>query len=171
MRFEILFTEEIFQNLLAHLLSGKRAEQLAFILCGQNKISDETTKLLACKLIIPHGKWISQSYASVSFSREIGRCLFSICKKTRFHILSCHSHPFSQEAWFSSIDNEWDCRLSEYITSRIPDIHYGSIVVGTENTKGRIYNNSKSPNEASLKVIGNKITEIVHVEQAEELKV
>lgn len=171
MKFEIIFTEEIFQNLLAHLLSGRRAEQLAFILCGHNKISDEITKLLTSRLVIPHGKWVSQqSYASVGFANEVFRYLLHTCKKTGLSLISCHSHPFSKEACFSSIDNEWDYRLSEYITSRIPAISYGSIVVGTENIRGRIFN-SKSPNEASLKVIGSKITEIVHVDQTEELTV
>jgi len=159
MNFEVLLPDEIFRALRGHMLSNRHVESLALVLCGPN-VSDDGVRLLGSKLIIPEGRHIKdQSLQSVSFGTDFGKWLLSLLRETGYSLLSCHSHPFSKNASFSPIDDQWDSELGEYLRRRLPKSHYGSLLFGRDNLKGRIFG-PDGLTDAYIRIIGNKITEI-----------
>jgi hypothetical protein len=53
-------------------------------------------------------------------------------------IIDVHTHPFTDEAWFSGQDDYDECNFSRYLTKNALDFKYGSVVFGRRETRARM---------------------------------
>lgn len=140
MKHTIIFPENLLTEMKEHLLQNDK-EQLASILCGISTTENEI-KLLCREIIKAGPKDLEYNSAvRVRAKKEYRKRLLTRCLEENLHLIDCHSHPFSDgNVNFSGIDDGNDLENLTYISAKIPGIHCGSMVVGRNSFKARIYN-------------------------------
>jgi molybdopterin/thiamine biosynthesis adenylyltransferase len=131
--------ESMFNGLMDHLLQNEK-EQIAIIQCGISRSPDQT-RLLCRNLIKAGPKHVEYSSGfGAALKKKFLRSILRRSKWEGLSVIICHSHPFSsQDVYFSMIDETNDREMASYISKKIPDILFGTMVAGRANFQTRIY--------------------------------
>ena len=159
----IIMTKPDNDKFIGHLLKNPRQENIAALLCGNNKFDNDLELLVKDVLLINDGGLTVHTGASLEFSEEMYRKILLKCDELKTSLIVAHSHPFSNNAWFSSVDNKNDKIQARFITEHLPDIHYGNMVVAQKDFKARIFNKEKDIFEEikEIKILGKFNSETI----------
>ena len=104
----LVFKEADFEILRSHLLKADRKERAGFIMLGKNEI-DGWLELYAHRLVLPHDEdYYEQHAAMVEPNPEyVLRTFSNFAESGVSGYLHAHSHPFSDRASFSSVDDHY----------------------------------------------------------------
>ena len=128
---QIIFRERDWQELESYLTKRNDVESGAYAVF-KTSMSNSTKKLLVNHVIIPADKdYLKRSSASVAFTPDFTERAFQQCETTRGHLLDIHTHPWSGEVSFSSVDNhEAEHTKVPYMRKYLPEIMIAFIVFG-----------------------------------------
>lgn len=129
---QIIFRERDWQELKCYLTKRNDVESGAYAVF-RTSVSNSTIKLLVNNVIIPADKdYLKRSPASVAFTPDFTERTFEQCETTRGHLLDIHTHPWSNEVNFSSVDNhEAEHTKIPYMRRYLPETMIAFIVFGT----------------------------------------
>ncbi len=120
----IVFKEEDFESLRSHLLKGDGQERAAFLFLGESRRKDGSRLFCVHRVLRPRdGDYAIQNAAFVEPDPAYVLDSFSAFMKSgAAAYLHAHSHPFSQSARFSAVDDrsapEMIRSLSQYLRLR-----------------------------------------------------
>jgi molybdopterin-synthase adenylyltransferase len=132
--------KSMWDSLKQHLFRDTPKEGAAVLLCKENRTSQGET-LLGHTLVFPEKDDLEvQESAAVGYKKEFQQKLLALCKGEEFHLVACHSHPFSQEGVrFSPIDDQWDQEFCTYTSRCLPGMIHGSLVMGQKSCDARFF--------------------------------
>ncbi|OVE79136.1 hypothetical protein BVY01_03435 [bacterium I07] len=113
---------------------------MAVTFCGHNSCNDQFQLLVKDTHLFTSDEFSQQSAASLELTEDAHRNILIEAQERQTSLLFWHSHPFADSAWFSEIDNHNDLENAKFISSHLPDIHYGNVVVAQKNSKARLFN-------------------------------
>lgn len=124
----------------SHLLTDLSKEYACQILCGQNT-SNGHMRLLGAYLVTPQdSEYLRQTGASLELDRAYDVTLVNECATQSLSLIDFHSHPFSTNSVaFSGVDDADEIRKAIWFSKHLPDLSYGSVVVGREAMLGRVF--------------------------------
>lgn len=119
-------------------------EELEQYLCGRNdvesgvyavfktSVSSSANKFLVTRVVIPkEHDYLKRTAVRVAFRPEFTERTFRVCEATRGHLLDIHTHPWSDEVDFSSIDDHEATRTKvPYMNKYLPETMISFIVFG-----------------------------------------
>lgn len=152
----IIITKPDKQRLFNHLLKNKNHENIAALFCGYNKSGKNLQLLVRDIWLINDDGLTVHTGASLEFSEEMYRKILLKCEESKASLFVAHSHPFSDNAWFSSVDDRNDKIQARFITEHLPEINYGNMVVAQNDFRARIFNKEKDIFEElkEIKILG-----------------
>ncbi|HEW78742.1 MAG TPA: ThiF family adenylyltransferase [Phycisphaerales bacterium] len=139
----IRFTTEDFNVLTNHL--AKSGEDESFIFSLFSKAQSEDCTIYICKqLLLPDGNELkNQSCVSIEPDQKYQAIAYGLAYDQGLSIFDTHTHPFSSNARFSSIDDSYGIQNAKYIATNFPEkTTMGMIVFGSgfDNFEARIWN-------------------------------
>lgn len=128
---QIIFRERDWQELESYLTKRNDVESGTYAVF-KTSVSNSTIKLLVNHVIIPENRdYFKRSPASVAFTPDFTERAFQQCETTRGHLLDIHTHPWSTDVNFSSVDNrEAEYTKVPYMRKYLPEIIIAFIVFG-----------------------------------------
>jgi hypothetical protein len=120
------------RRLREELLRPDERERFAFLYAGTEGAGD----LLAHRVVpVPDDEMARQSRTACRPAPAVEREHVGECYDEGLAPVLAHSHPFSADPRFSSIDVESMGRFREWLTGLFPDEEFGFAVVGTEGVE------------------------------------
>jgi molybdopterin/thiamine biosynthesis adenylyltransferase len=139
----IRFSTEDYKAITTHLASSGKDESFIYGLFSATK-NKENTIYICNRLIIPDKKHLqSQSRVSIEPDSEYQAITYGLAYELKKSVIDIHTHPFSCNARFSSIDDHYGTENAKYITANFPDTSTMGMVVlgkGFDNFEARIWN-------------------------------
>lgn len=143
MQYILVVSEGKLGELNHHVLQNDD-EQIMVMFCGVSRGAGQVR--LICKDLIkarPRDLESCSEFGATLKKRFLRRILRR-AKRDRLSVIICHSHPFSgEDVCFSVVDDANDAEMASYVSSRIPGILFGSLVVGRTDIKARIYDKAE----------------------------
>jgi len=140
MRYKIILTPKMADELKNHILSDRSKEQMAITLCGINYLEDEIRLLDRHLILLPSEAFTKQSSAYLEVSKEIQSYVLMLAASEGLSQIDWHSHPGdSPNISFSGIDDHHEKRLSQYLNEKIPGTFYGSVVMNKNAFDARVW--------------------------------
>jgi molybdopterin-synthase adenylyltransferase len=140
MRYRIILTSKMAEQLKTHLLSDRSREQMAITLCGINRLKDETRLLGRHLILLPPEAFLQQTAAYLEVSPDVQHQILSLAASEGLSQIDWHSHPGeSPFVNFSGIDDLHERELANYIQKRIAGTLYGSVVMNRIAVAARIW--------------------------------
>jgi molybdopterin/thiamine biosynthesis adenylyltransferase len=138
------FSSKDFQSQREHLAASGDDESFAYALCSKAEGSE--CDIYICKLLILPGAddLKNQSHASVEPTQEFLAIVYGLAHDLGLIVIDIHTHPFSTNACFSSIDDHHGIRNAKYISENFPEgSTMGMLVLGQglDNFEARMWNN------------------------------
>lgn len=159
----IRFSSEDYKVITNHLASAGKDESLMYGLFSTAK-TKKCTIYICSRLIVPDKTHLEeQSGVSIAPSRQYQAITYSLAYDLKKSIIDIHTHPFSRNARFSSIDDYYGQENARYIAKEFPDTStMGMIVLGRgfDNFEARIWDReSKSFEPADrIEILGSPTT-------------
>ncbi len=160
MRHHIRFTESAWASLLSDLL---------------RRLDVETAAVLIGRSLPTGGGWITVVEDVVLLADdgyELRRAdqiridpvaLNRIVRQARERersVITVHTHPMSDQPWFSRADDLCDARLMPSFAVQVPDVPHGSIVVAASGiAEGRLFLDD-GPSAAAISVVGQRLLHV-----------
>ena len=139
----IIFPKALKEKLFKHLLKDPYKENMAALFCGYSIFRDNLQLLVRDIWLIEEKGLVVHSGMSLEMKEEMYREILLKCEESENSLIVVHSHPFTENAWFSSVDNDNDLENAKFIKKHLPDIYYGNMVVSQKDAKARIFNKQK----------------------------
>lgn len=136
----ILITRPDKQRLYSHLLQNPNQENMAVTFCGINKSMQKLQLLVKDVLLLQNNDLVLHTRTGLELNKNVYRQILLKAEKQDLSIIIWHSHPFSNNAEFSSIDNSNDINQGKFIKQSLPNIYYGNVVVAQQDYKARLFN-------------------------------
>ena len=159
----IIITNPDKEKLFGHLLRNKHQENIAALFCGYNSFDGNLQLLVKNVWLINDDGLTVHTGASLEFSEQMHRKILLKCDELKTSLFIAHSHPFSDSAWFSSVDDTNDKMQARFISKHLPDIYYGNLVVAQKDYKARLFNKKKNIFEEikKIKILGKFNSETI----------
>ena len=142
----IRFRTEDFNIITKHLADAGKDESFIYGLFSTAKNKDKTIHICN-SLIVPDKKQLKgQTSVSIEPGREYQAITYGLAYDLKKSIIDIHTHPFSSNARFSSIDDSFGKENAKYIAENFPDTTaMGMIVLGQgfDNFEAQIWNREK----------------------------
>jgi molybdopterin/thiamine biosynthesis adenylyltransferase len=145
-------------SLLTHL-SQRRDVETAAILFAE-ALPAESGHLLVVRQVLP---WPEDGYTHRSIDRlQLDPILLTHALKPArdrgWSVITVHSHPGCDDAWFSRADDAGDSRLMPALQCQIPDVPHGSVVItGTGQVAARLFSPTGESQPAEMVVVGKTV--------------
>jgi len=157
----ILLNKRNKETLFKHLLQSSEQENMAVAFCGISKTKNNFTFLVKKVLYLQSEHLVTHSKTGLEISENVYRKFLLTAKKLNLSLVFIHSHPFTDKAWFSSIDDKNDLVHAKFIKENINQIYYANMVVAQKEFKARLFDKKKNEfveiNE--LKILGEFSTQ------------
>ncbi len=153
------FSSNDYQTLKEHLAASGDDENFAYALCSKAEGS-ECDIYISSRLILPDADDLKkQSHVSVEPSQECQAIAYGLAHDLGLFVVDVHTHPFSKNAHFSSIDDHHGIQNAKYISENFPEgSTMGMLVLGQgfDNFEARIWNNERDCFEPAnrLEILG-----------------
>ncbi len=140
MKYRIILTKGMAEELKKHLLTDRRKEQMAVTLCGVNRLKNETRLLARHLILFPPEAFQTQSSAYLELDQGVQRQILGLAAAEGLSQIDWHSHPGDTSCiGFSGVDNHNESKLAAYLHEKIPGTLYGSVVVNRNVFDARIW--------------------------------
>lgn len=143
----IRFGSNDFKALKEHLHASGDNESFAYALCSKAQ-GTECDIYICNRLIAPDADDLrNQSSASIEPTQECQAIAYGLAYELGLFVVDIHTHPFSKNAHFSSIDDHHGAQNAKYITENFPDgSTMGMLVLGKgfDNFEARIWNSENN---------------------------
>jgi len=140
MRYKIILTPKMAEELRNHILKDRSQEQMAITLCGINHLKDEIRLLGRHLILLPPEAFLKQSSAYLEILPQVQRHVLKMAASEGLSQIDWHSHPGeSPNISFSGIDDHHEKRLSQYLNKKIPGTFYGSVVMNQSAIDARVW--------------------------------
>ncbi|OPY73630.1 MAG: Sulfur carrier protein ThiS adenylyltransferase [Syntrophorhabdus sp. PtaU1.Bin002] len=140
MRYRIILTKGMAEELKKHLLTDRSKEQMAVTLCGVNHFKNETRLLARHLILFPPEAFQTQSSAYLELDQAVQRQILTLAASEGLSQIDWHSHPGdSSYIGFSGTDDHNESKLAAYLHDKIPGTLYGSVVVNRNVFDTRIW--------------------------------
>jgi hypothetical protein len=139
--FEILLPAGMHDAIRESVFRDPSRESMGVILAGVSK-TDRKVKLLGRRFVpVPADAYETQDYGGLTVCPEFSQQLLRECAAEGLSQIDVHSHPFgpSPDLWFSGIDDEHERKMATYISERLPDSMYASLVMNQGYSKARVW--------------------------------
>jgi molybdopterin/thiamine biosynthesis adenylyltransferase len=163
----IRFGTEDFIVIKAHLANSGKYESFIHGLSSTAR-SKSNTVYICNRLLVPDKKQLqAQSAVSIEPGREYQAITYGLAYDLKKSIIDVHTHPFSSNARFSSIDNSFGMENAKYISENFPDTStIGMIVLGNgfDNFEAQIWNRGKKCFEPvnRIEILGSPTTILIN---------
>ena len=153
------FSSNDFRALKEHLHASGDNESLAYALCSKAQ-GPECDIYICNRLIAPDTDDLrNQSGSSIEPSRECQAIAYGLAYDLGLFVVDVHTHPFSKNARFSSIDDHHGTQNAKYITKNFPEgSTMGMLVLGQgfDNFEARMWDSKKNCFEPAnrLEILG-----------------
>jgi len=143
----VRFAASDYDTLTNHLKKAGEDESFIYGLFSQADGADHT--LYICRqLVLPDtGELENQSRVSIEPTRQYQAVSYGLAYDQQLTLFDIHTHPFSSNARFSSIDNHYGTQNARYIAKNFPkSVSAGMIVLGRgfDNFQAHIWNRETS---------------------------
>src|SRR5439155_4150985 len=159
----IRITPDHLKNLRDELLSHGPAEAAGFLLAGWFR-TDSGMHFVACELMLPQSKdydiqgELQLQVSPIFFNRVISRA-----EREGLAVIMCHTHPFSNGAWFSPADDYGEAISAKTLHDCLDGRPCASIVLDPMRIAARIWTVPGSPPEPvdEIRVVGRQFARMV----------
>lgn len=148
----ILITDSDKEKLYRHLLQNPNQENMAITYCGYNKSKEKLQFIVRDMLLLNGTDLTTHTKTGLEIKEEVYKQILLRAEASELSMLVWHSHPFSKNAWFSSVDNANDLEHGKFIKKYLPRSFYGNVIISQEGFEARLFNNEKESFER-IKVI------------------
>ncbi len=159
----IRFATEDFNTLINHL--AKSGEDESFVYSLFSKAQSPNCTIYICRqLLLPDDNELkNQSCVSIEPDQRYQAVAYGLAYDQGLSIFDTHTHPFSSNARFSSIDDSYGKKNAKYIAKNFPEkTTMGMIVFGKgfDNFEAQIWNRKKKRFEKAsrIEVLGSPTT-------------
>lgn len=140
MKYKIILTQAMSEQLKRHLLSGRSVEQMAILLCGINRMKHETRLLGRHLILLPPDAYSRQSSSSLELLPDVQRQILMLADEEQLAQIDWHTHPGeSPYIGFSGTDDYYERKLALYISEKIPGTLYASVVMNQTVFDARVW--------------------------------
>jgi hypothetical protein len=140
MKYQIILTGKMAEDLRTHLLSDRSKEQMAITLCGINGLKDETRLLGRHLILLPPEAFKRQSSAYLELRSDVQSQILRLAASEGLSQVDWHSHPGETPfISFSGIDDHNERELATYLSDKLPETLYGSVVVNQNTFDARVW--------------------------------
>ena len=140
MKYKIILTKSMAEELKTHLLTDRSKEQMAVTLCGINRFKNETRLLGRHLILLPPEAFRAQSSAYLELEQSVQRQILQLAASEGLSQVDWHSHPGDTSyIGFSGTDDHNESKLAAYLHDKIPGTLYGSAVVNRNVFDARIW--------------------------------
>lgn len=143
----IIINESDKSNLIRFLLKNPDQENMAVSFCGHSSFGNHFQLLVKNTQYIENDDLLEHSAISLLLKDEAYRKLLIESDRTKTSLLFWHSHPFSDIAWFSDVDNHNDMINAKFIIRHLPHAYFCNAVVAQKDLKILLYNKKKNEME------------------------
>ncbi len=114
MKRQIIFKYKDYALLKKSLYERQDLESAVYA-CYKESTTENSHKILVNKILVPKKRdYYTRNPTRVAFAPEFTEKALRLCLKHRYHLLDIHTHPWSHDVSFSSIDDQ------EAIHTKIP---------------------------------------------------
>jgi molybdopterin-synthase adenylyltransferase len=134
---ELLLASEDFAAIKAQLTDG-HTEKCAVLLANQTIRSDGTLRLLVRQIHWPaEADYTRRGKLEAELNPEFVARITKIARREKSAIIFVHSHPGGEAPHFSSIDDQGEKHLSDFLARRHPDKAHVALVVSIGGVRAR----------------------------------
>jgi hypothetical protein len=144
---QIVIKEKDWKALRASLYQRRDIESGAYALFALST-SNSGCKLLVRRLLLPEDHdYLKRTPVCVAFKPSFTETALSLCEDTGLHLLDIHTHPWSEDVAFSSIDDrEAKQTKIPYLHQYLPGTNVAFVVFGgnCERVQARMWDKDAS---------------------------
>ncbi|MCS7066425.1 MAG: ThiF family adenylyltransferase [Fimbriimonadales bacterium] len=129
---EVRITRSLWARLSEVLLSDRTVETKCFMLCRVLELPARTVFLVRELIEVPPEGYEERSASRVVTRREFVHELLVRCASEGLSLLEAHSHPWTPNPRFSSVDHQSDYQKFLATQSLSPPFRHGSLVFGSD---------------------------------------
>ena len=111
----ILIKQSDKETLYKHLLQNPNQENMAIGFCGISKTKRNFTFIVKEITCLQSDDLITHTRHGLEMKEDVYREILLKAKERELSIIVFHSHPFTEKAWFSSIDDNNDFMHGKFI--------------------------------------------------------
>lgn len=135
---DLVFKAPELQRLKQALLDDKSRESAAILLATPAARADGFRLLVRETHLPAEGDYDCRTPTRVRLSPDFAMPLERRAKDRGWSLIHCHSHPMQDRPGFSSIDDDAERQLGQYMDYRSPGVPHASLLVGTAGFDARI---------------------------------
>ncbi|MCP4603461.1 MAG: hypothetical protein GY847_23575 [Proteobacteria bacterium] len=128
---QIVFRESDWTKLECYLSKRNDVESGVFAVF-KTSISNSSNKFLVTQTVVPKDDdYLQRTSVRIAFTPEFTERAFLQCEAARGHLLDIHTHPWSKDVDFSSVDDHEAVQTKvSYMNRYLPETMIGFVVFG-----------------------------------------
>jgi molybdopterin/thiamine biosynthesis adenylyltransferase len=154
---KIRIDKNMWRALAAHLLSRDDVETAAIVLAEPIAAASGTILAARSWQGIPDDGYLIRKYDQIRIDPVVINRLVRPARDRGLSIMTIHSHPMANDAWFSRADDLGDARLLPSFASQVPDVPHGSMVVARSGAVAARVFTVDHLEEATLMTVGHTL--------------
>lgn len=135
----LIFGNQALSNLRDALLSAAPQEAAALLLAGWVGGGDQTRLLVREQFVVPAEAYQAQERLRAVIQPSFIMPLLKRARNEGLSLVLTHTHPFAEEAHFSSVDDEGEGVLMPSLFSRTGKCPHGALVLTSKDCSARIW--------------------------------
>ena len=169
----IRFRTEDFNKLTECLAKSGKDESFVYGLFSKAQISNGTIYICKQLLLPDENDLKNQSRVSIEPDKKYQSVAYGLAYDQNLTIIDTHTHPFSSNARFSSIDNGYGKKNAKYVADNLPEsTTMGMIVLGRgfDNFEAQIWNKKKFEAVNRIEILGSPTKILLANEKTTRIK-
>lgn len=135
----LIFGNQALSNLREALMSAAPQEAAALLLAGRASSGDHTRLLVREHFVVPAEGYLAQESLRAVIHPSFIMPLLKRARKEGLSLVLTHTHPFAEDAHFSSVDDEGEKVLMPALFSRTGDCPHGALILTSSDCIARIW--------------------------------
>ena len=135
----VTFAADSLSALRKDLFASAPNEGAALLLAGYAEVDGRTRLLVRESFVVPQEGYVRQEPMCISISPTFIAPLLRRARRDGLSLILSHTHPFANEAHFSSVDDEGERQLFPVLFSRAGGRPHGSLLLAAQDCKARIW--------------------------------
>jgi molybdopterin/thiamine biosynthesis adenylyltransferase len=151
----IVFADGELSRLRTRLLADSPNEAAAVLVAS--RVDGSSRRLLVRETHVPGREFVDVGPTHATIAPAYFMPLLKRASRDGSSLIFVHTHPFSAQPHFSSIDDAGEVELRRVSSIRAPDRPHGALVLGTEGFEGRIWSTGGTANVDELRQVGPEV--------------
>ncbi|MHB8217087.1 MAG: HesA/MoeB/ThiF family protein [Candidatus Sulfotelmatobacter sp.] len=140
----LVFCDEDLSNVRHALLAAAPQEAAALLLAGRAGSGAQTRLLVREHFVVPADAYQTQETLRAVIDPSFIMPLLKRARRERLSLVLTHTHPFAENAHFSTVDDEGERVLMPAFFSRTGDCPHGALVLTASDCSARIWTQPKA---------------------------